>query len=426
MKDKNKTQEQLINELIKLRQRITELEASKSKHKRAEEVIKSSEQWLRMLFENAPDAYFISDLKGGFIDGNKAAEKMIGYKKEKLIGKNLLKLKLLPPEQISKATSILAKSANGKPTGPDEFILNRKDGTQAPVEIRTFPVKIKNKHLVLSIVRDITKQKRVEEALRESEAFNFALFQYNPVETIAVGRDGRVVKTNLATRKTKEKWPNIGDLMYKDYIRKHEIDMYANLMETINSGEKKEFPELKYRDNYLSITIAPFPDGAIITSHDITKRKKTEMALVESEEKLREQKLALEEKNIALREVIAQIEIEKIRLKEDIENNVNIVLSPILEKLKLGTDRLKHINLLEHYIEKITSSFGSKITRVDVKLTSREIEVCNMIKSGLPSKDISSLLNISYRTVEKHRENIRHKLEIANKDVNLATFLREL
>jgi len=426
LKDKNKKQEQLINGLIKLRQRIAELEASESKHKRAAEVIKSSEQWLRMLFENAPDAYFISDLKGGFVDGNKTAEKMIGYKKEKLIGKNLLKLKLLPPEQISKATSILAKSANGKPAGPDEFILNRKDGTQAPVEIRTFPVKIKDKHLVLGIVRDITKQKCAEEALRESEAFNFALFQYNPVETIAVDRDGRIVKTNLATRKTKEKWPNIGDLMYKDYIRKHEIDMYANLMETINSGEKKEFPELKYRDNYLSITIAPFPDGAIITSHDITKRKKAEMALVESEEKLREQKLALEEKNIALREIIAQIEIEKIRLKEDIENNVNIVLSPILEKLKLGKDRLKHINLLEHYIEKITSSFGSKITRTELKLTSREIEVCNMIKSGLTSKDISSLLNISYRTVEKHRENIRHKLEIANKDVNLATFLREL
>jgi PAS domain S-box-containing protein len=158
---------------------------------------------------------------------------------------------------------------------------------------------------------------------------------------------------------------------------------------------------------------------------EITERKKVEQALIESESKLQEQKLALEQKNIALREVIAQIEVEKRKIKDDIEANVTAVVSPILEKLKIGKDSLKYVNLLQHHIERLTSSFSSEITRGSLKLTPREIEVCNMVKGGLTSKDISNLLSISYRTVEKHRRNIRQKIGISNKDINLTSFLRK-
>ena len=51
----------------------------------------------------------------------------------------------------------------GRPTGPDEFILKRKDGTHIDIAIRTFPVEINGQSLVLGIARDITEQKRVEE-----------------------------------------------------------------------------------------------------------------------------------------------------------------------------------------------------------------------------------------------------------------------
>jgi PAS domain S-box-containing protein len=72
--------------------------------------------------------------------------------------------------------------------------------------------------------------------------------------------------------------------MYKDYAGKHKIDMYAELMKCIRSGEEKEFPEQKYGDRVLSITISPFPKGAVIISEDITERKRVEEALRESKE----------------------------------------------------------------------------------------------------------------------------------------------
>jgi len=157
----------------------------------------------------------------------------------------------------------------------------------------------------------------------------------------------------------------------------------------------------------------------------ITERMNAEKALLESEAKLQKQKSALEQKNIALGEVIAQIEVEKRRIKDDIETNVNIVVSPILEKLKKEKASAKYVYMLKYHLGRLTSSFGSKITKKSLKLTPREIEVCNLVKGGLASKDISKLLNISYRTIEKHRKNIRHKLGISNKRINLTSFLRE-
>jgi len=102
--------------------------------------LRLSEERLRFLFEFAPDAYYLNDLAGTFIDGNRAAEEITGYKREELIGKNFLKLHLLPPNELIKAAGLLAKNAMGRTTGPDEFNLKRKDGNRVVVEIRTHPV----------------------------------------------------------------------------------------------------------------------------------------------------------------------------------------------------------------------------------------------------------------------------------------------
>ena len=136
-----------------------------TERKRLEETLKASEERLKLLFEFAPDAYYLSDNKGTFIDGNKAAEEMTGYKREELIGKNFLKLKILPAGQIPKAAKLLAKNLMGQHTGPDEFTLHRKDGKQIVVDINTFPVKIAGQNLVLGIARDVTRRKRKAQQL---------------------------------------------------------------------------------------------------------------------------------------------------------------------------------------------------------------------------------------------------------------------
>jgi two-component system sporulation sensor kinase A/two-component system, sporulation sensor kinase E len=121
------------------------------------------------LVEYAPEGIFLYDSLGSFIDVNKEAESMTGYKKEELIGKNFLTVGLLPRKYLEKFMELLAENRSGQRTGPFDFELTRKDGSTITVEISTFPVKSQGKVEVVSITRDITARKQIKEKLKESE-----------------------------------------------------------------------------------------------------------------------------------------------------------------------------------------------------------------------------------------------------------------
>ncbi|MFC1510529.1 PAS domain S-box protein [Candidatus Omnitrophota bacterium] len=180
----------------------------------------------------------------------------------------------------------------------------------------------------------------------------------------------------------------------------------------VDAGHKKQHAEVVFLQA-LSDTLA-----------GIIEHKQTEAKLRDSEEELREQKNVLEKKNIAMQEIIAQIEIEKNKLKSDIDLNVKVFLLPALDKLKLKGATKKYIDLIKDQLTNLTSSFGREITDKSIKLTAREIEICNFIKGGLSSKEIAKMLNLSPQTIEKHRKNIRKKMGLSHKEINLASYLQ--
>ena len=141
-----------------------------TERKRAEQALRESEERLKILFESAPDAIYLIDFEGRFIDGNRAAEELIGFAKAEVIGKSLAEMGLLSDGQLSKAKANLKKVVAGKLSGPNEYSLKRKDGSLISVEVRTFPVKIGGKMLTLGIARDITKHKQTEKELLEHQA----------------------------------------------------------------------------------------------------------------------------------------------------------------------------------------------------------------------------------------------------------------
>ena len=148
------------DELPVLHRRLQELEQLNAK-------LRESEKRFQLLFEHAPDAYYLSDLKGTLVDGNATAERLTGYKRDELVGSSFRKSKLLSPKDLLKAASLLARNTLGRSTGPDEFTLIRKDGASVPVEITTHPVTINGRRLVLGIARDISARRRAERELRE-------------------------------------------------------------------------------------------------------------------------------------------------------------------------------------------------------------------------------------------------------------------
>jgi DNA-binding CsgD family transcriptional regulator len=109
--------------------------------------------------------------------------------------------------------------------------------------------------------------------------------------------------------------------------------------------------------------------------------------------------------------------------------NIKELIEPYLEKLKsssLNERQMNYINILESNIADISSPFIREMTARYLKLTPTEIKVANLVKQGKTTKEIARLLNLSPRTIETHRNNVRKKIGINNKKGNLRTFLLSL
>lgn len=183
---------------------------------------------------------------------------------------------------------IIANIPNPAPV--EDFGGSSKKDTMKEVVVPENPDLVSENTLLRQRIAELqgleAKYRRTLQKLSEKEAFNFALFQYNPVLTIVVDREGRVIRSNRAKITSGDRLPDIGDIMYQDYASRHEIDMYKNLMECIRTGANGFYPELKYENKVLSISISPFSHGAIITSQDITAQKKAESDRMKLIEKL--------------------------------------------------------------------------------------------------------------------------------------------
>jgi diguanylate cyclase (GGDEF)-like protein/PAS domain S-box-containing protein len=150
----------LGNDLLLISKDIT-------KRKIAEEELIKAEERNRILLEKAPIGIYYSDFSGKFLYGNKKAEAISGYRKEELLGKNFLKLKLLDQKDIVRASKLLVLNRLAKATGPDEFVLNRKDKTKVTVEINTEVISMNGTKVVLGMVHDISKRKEAELKIRK-------------------------------------------------------------------------------------------------------------------------------------------------------------------------------------------------------------------------------------------------------------------
>ncbi len=161
---------------------------------------------------------------------------------------------------------------------------------------------------------------------------------------------------------------------------------------------------------------------------DCSERHQLREELEQCREELMLTKELLREKNIALRELMGQVEIENQKVKESIAFNIEKLLFPLIKRLrnKSRDADLPGFDLLEKNISQIASQFDLKISILPDRLSGKEIEVCNMVRSGFSSKEIASIFGVSIKTVETHRKNIRKKLNLEDRKINLAVYLNAI
>ncbi len=167
--------------------------------------------------------------------------------------------------------------------------------------------------------------------------------------------------------------------------------------------------------------------GIIMT--DITDRNRAEGELKKRQVELERKTSDLEEMNTALNVLLEKREKDKFELEENIARNVKELVESYLEKLKgtrLDNRQRIYAEIIEKNLNNIVSPFIRAINADFLALTHTEIQISSLIKHGKSTKEIAELLVLSPRTIDSYREQIRSKLGIKNKKVNLRTYLNSI
>lgn len=153
----------------------------------------------------------------------------------------------------------------------------------------------------------------------------------------------------------------------------------------------------------------------------------TESELREANHQLVVERYALKETNAALKVLMARVEEEKRDIQHDVRDRIEKVLKPIISEFSLVVPRSqrKFIDLLNDNLEELPLPFACRRSNKFDSFTPTETQICTMIKSGLRTKEIAELRGVSPATICRHRDRIRHKLDLANTNVNLATYLKK-
>jgi PAS domain S-box-containing protein len=270
-----------------------------TERKKAEEVLRESQERLRILFESAPDAIYVTDMEGRFVDGNRAAEEMVGFTKADLVGKSLTESRLLSAEDLSKAAENLRKVASGRPSGPTEYTVRRKSGSIVAVEVRTFPVRIGGRILSLGIARDVTARKRAEETLKASEKKFRSIFETAANLITAVNEQGIIVDCNDRVREFLgyEKEEILGRpmsrIIHADYLNKAQDALKEILARGFSYNEEYKMVRKDGSLIDVSINSSAIEDErgkytrTLCIIDDITDRKRSQRRLLDDREQLK-------------------------------------------------------------------------------------------------------------------------------------------
>jgi PAS domain S-box-containing protein len=266
---------------------VTEL----AKTKKAEELLRLSEERYRNLFENAKDVIILFDLKGNVTSANKGAEKY-GFNKNGMLGKNMLKF--ISKRYWPKLLKDIAQIALGK-TAEGRIEIRTPKGDKI-AEYRSNPIFSDNKVVgIQTILEDISERKKAEKTLRESEEKYRNLFESAMDAIVTLDLKGSITAVNSSVLRFGYEKEDLVGKNILDFVSKEYWPAVMRDFSKVAQGEpaKNEVelavPAGKILVEYHAGAIAKENNvaGVLINIRDVTERKKSEELLRESEERFR-------------------------------------------------------------------------------------------------------------------------------------------
>ena len=450
--------------------------------RQADEALRFSEERYRRIVETASEGIWITDANNVTTFVNQKMADMLGYSIREMLGKSMLDF----VDERDRAATLdgLNRHKKGVREHSDSR-LRRKNGATIWAIISSNPLTDGEGNFLgaLGMVTDITKRKKLESynearlallnGLRSAKAINECLNLSakaiteaglaNHAAMVLINEGGAIVHLGSYALKDKEILKRKGAIISQDLMNEIAAKKYQkgkSFFIPQDQAKKLETTPLCINADTVDNECGPTPDGskqllipigmenekcegwllADISQEigddidDIAAHAEeiVDMVAIRSREinyfeQLIQERHALQEKNIAMREVLASIESEKMEIRKQIAGMIEDVLRPAANKMlrKNGSINMTYYQLLKANLDELAASTG-QVLPMSSKLSPRELEICALIKNGASSKDISEALGIALVTVQKHREVIRKKLSLTNKNINLMTYLRNV
>lgn len=413
-----------------------------TERKQSEKALLESENKYRRLFETTDTGYVILDDQGFVIDANLEYVLLSGRKKvEDVLGHSILEW--TAPHDIERNASEVRKCIDQGFIRNLEIDYITPSNQFTPIEMNATVLRSSGTLRILSLCRDITERKRTENELSHSFSLVQAALEATADGLLIVDQNGKISGYN---NQFADMW-RIPEKILESNDDEHTLDFvldqlkkpdeYLNLVKTLYGQPYSEhFDIFEFKDGRIferytrPQVIRGVAVGRVWSFRDITERKQAEKELRivhgELEQKVLDRTADLEKTNATLAIMLDYARKTETDIQERVVANLRFNILETLHLLKkqpLGKGALNLVEHLEATTQNLANPFAKNIDSPLLKLTAREIQLANFIRLGKSTKDIMELLNLSARTVESHRDNLRKKLGLSNKKINLRTYL---
>jgi len=382
----------------------------------------------RLIFERSIDPSFL--LEGDtFVDCNEAALELLRCPaREKLIG--LCPLDISPERQPDGRPS---KDGMREMIGAAlcggglrfEWKNLTFDGREIFVDISLTSIPLKGRQILYAVSRSIPEAKSRDKT-KEDKHFFPVIVEKAPFAMAAIDRNGNYIYAN----------PRFKQLFGSDVsiIPRNDACLVETSKGEENCGQYRDWaftiPGKESSKRVFKVTSVELPSGYLEVYQDNTANAELEEILRKKEEELMFQSTKFQEMmNGALEMLLNEKHADRNEIEAKMVSNVNKLVLPYIDELRqcrLDAPQTAYVDIIENNLKRILSPFLEKLGLRSVSLTLREIRVADLVKSGRTTKEISELLQMSGAAVNFHRNNIRKKLGITNRKVNLAAYLSSL
>lgn len=276
-----------------------------TEQKRMEEALEKKSEELRIIFDANPDCTYVTDTEGIILMANRALLELQGLSREQVEGKSIFQF--FAGDEPQELEHVAGQLKGGKEVRNLEVQVRIPDGTIRDFEIHAIPLRENGEVVrILSVARDITERKQMEEQVRETEKkvrslfeFHRGILQHSPVGILKLDSEMRVVYENPKMKELlgipageESKMMGVDIRTLPSLDREILSEMMGEIMKGNEWHMESMFTSEYGKTAHLSVTASPILEegafsGAVLMVLDITDQKEMERMLRESEERFR-------------------------------------------------------------------------------------------------------------------------------------------